>query len=63
MKKIKISSLWCGWISTSLIVNLIKDITKREIELVHPSDSDILFSSSDSDISFSSSDSDILLGV
>ena len=43
MKKIKISSLWCGWISTSLIVNLIKDITKREIELVHPSDSDILF--------------------
>jgi hypothetical protein len=43
MKKIKISSLWCGWILTSLIVNLIKDITKREIELVHPSDSDILF--------------------
>jgi hypothetical protein len=43
MNKIKISSLWCGDISQSVIINLIKKFSKKKIEFVHPKDCDILF--------------------
>jgi len=35
MNKIKISALWCGDISQSVIINLIKNFSKK-IEFVHP---------------------------
>jgi len=43
MNKIKISSLWCGDISQSVIINLIKNLSKKKIEFVHPKNCDILF--------------------
>ena len=43
MKKLKISTLWCGDISQSVIMHLIKQISNKNIEFVHPKDCDILF--------------------
>ena len=43
MKKIKISTLWCGDISQSVMICLIKKISNKQIEFTHPSKCDILF--------------------
>ena len=43
MNKVKISTLWSGDISQSVIINLIKNFSKKKIEFVHPKDCDILF--------------------
>jgi hypothetical protein len=43
MNKIKISALWCGDISQSVIINLIKNFSKKKIEFAHPKNCDILF--------------------
>lgn len=43
MKKIKISTLWCGDISQSVMIFLIKKISNKKIEFTHPSKCDILF--------------------
>jgi hypothetical protein len=43
MKKLKISTLWCGDFSQSVIMFLIKKISNKTIEFVHPSKCDILF--------------------
>jgi hypothetical protein len=36
MKKLKISTLWCGDFSQSVIMFLIKKISNKTIEFVHP---------------------------
>lgn len=43
MKKLKISTLWCGDISQSVIFSLIKFIAQKDIEFVHPSEAEIIF--------------------
>jgi hypothetical protein len=45
MNKIKISTLWTGWtgnFTENLILKLMKNISKKEIEIVSPKESDIL---------------------
>jgi hypothetical protein len=44
MKVLKISSLWCNEFSeNSIFFHLIKDISKREIKIVRPCESDLIF--------------------